>query len=141
MSTVADGPEMNVSGRVGSSFAIASGSEPNELVGADDAQVIVGHQRQDAPAHARPAVEDDRAALRDRDGARRDHAVRLVECVRIQRGLVAQRLDAIDPCLGNAFRDGDPAHAAVVKDCAHRFVELGRRRSGGSGPGSDAGGR
>ena len=71
-------------------------------------------------------VEDDRPALRDCKGARRDHAIRLIERARIQRGIVAQRLELIDPVVGYAVRDSDPAHAAVVEDRTHSVVELAR---------------
>ena len=67
MSLVADGPLIQVSGRAGSSRAIASGTSATTWPRVDDADVQVGHQRDRAPALVGLVVEDDRAGLGDPD--------------------------------------------------------------------------
>ena len=65
MSTVADGPETNVSGRVGSSFAIASGSEPTSwsarLIA--DPQLAAKKLAEEAVETALAAAKRDKAAV------------------------------------------------------------------------------
>ena len=67
---------MKVSGRVGlRSLAIASGTEETICSALDHAQVVVGDERERAPAHPGSAVEDDRAGLGDGEGAGGDDPV------------------------------------------------------------------
>ena len=54
MSLVADGPLIQVSGRAGSSTRDGVGDVGDDLVGADDADVQVGHQAERAPALVGP---------------------------------------------------------------------------------------
>ena len=83
MSTVADGPEMKVIGRPSAAtsgqrgHAVRHGRD--DVFRSDDAQVVVGHEREcPAPGGAHP-VEHDRARFGDRERASRQHAVQLVE--------------------------------------------------------------
>ncbi len=71
MSLVADGPLIQVCGRVGSSRASASGTVPTIRLRTDDADVEVGQEAQRAAALTRTGIEDDRAGLGDRDGTAR----------------------------------------------------------------------
>ena len=117
MSLVAEGPEMRVCGRAGSSRANASGQVRGHLVGPDDDQVEVGHQGERPAALAGAVVEDDRAGLGDRDRAAGHHARRPVEFGGGQRRRVADQLDArgqpgqprVGPASGTAQGPGAPA--------------------------------
>ena len=80
MSEVAEGPEIQVRGRPGSPADSPErgdglGDDPDDLVLADHAEVIVGQERQGPPPLARPAVEDDRPGLGDPQGAAGQDAV------------------------------------------------------------------
>ena len=71
MSLVAEGPAIQVCGRVGSAAAFEGlGYRGDDLVGdAHHADVVVGDEGQQAAALAGPAVEDDRSGLGDRERA------------------------------------------------------------------------
>src|SRR4029077_10491769 len=55
------------------------GDQADDLVGPDQAQVVVGDQRQGATSLVRRTVEDDGARLGDRNGGAGDDAVHAVE--------------------------------------------------------------
>ncbi len=93
MSTVADGPDTNVSGRIGSTNGEGLGYRSHDLVGPDDAKVVVGEERQRPAAHPGAAVEDDRPGLRDRQRARGQDAVGGVEGVVVERRLLVSQRD------------------------------------------------
>jgi hypothetical protein len=114
MSTVADGPEMSVSGRVGSSVLMASGTD-GTIWSVRTTQVVVGEQRERAPAHPRAAVENDRPGLGDRDGARRDHAVRCVEGVVVEWGCVFYLIYGGQPALRNPIGRDDVAGLSLCE--------------------------
>ena len=83
MSLVAEGPEIQVSGRVGSSRGIACGTEATICSGARTTQMWWSGTSVMRPAAlARAGVEDDRAGLGDRHGAAGDHGVDGVQLVR-----------------------------------------------------------
>ena len=69
MSEVAEGPLIQVIGRPGSGGVAERrdrlGDEADDLVVADDAEVIVGQEREGPPPLAGAAVEDDRPRLGD----------------------------------------------------------------------------
>ena len=71
MSLVADGPLIQVCGRVRVEQGDGVRDVGDDLVGADDADVPVGHQGERAPALAGAVVEHDRAGLGDADRAPR----------------------------------------------------------------------
>ena len=112
MSLVADGPEMKVCGRPGSSRAMACGT--GRTWSARDDQVEVGDEGAPA-ALAGAAVEDDRPGLGDGGRARGDHG--RAPC-RVAGG--QPRVGAKDFCLAERpgrlgvgrFRPGWPASAA-----------------------------
>ena len=71
MSLVAVGPLIQVCGRAGSSGGDRVGHVGHHLVGADHADVQVGHQGERPAALAGAVVEHDGAGLGDADGRRR----------------------------------------------------------------------
>src|SRR4051812_47377765 len=68
--------------------------------GLDEADVVVGDERERAAPRAPAAVERDRPRLGDRQGAAREHAVDRVERPRRERRIVLDELDALDRGLG-----------------------------------------
>ena len=96
MSEVAEGPQIQViaAGRGGRREpGHGLGDEPDDLVGADDAQVIVGQEREGPPPLPCPAVEDDRPRLGDRQGAGGEDAVDGVELL-VTQPAVGDGLDS-----------------------------------------------
>ena len=96
MSDVAEGPEMNVIGRPGRARPSREpgdglGDEADDLVLADDAEVIVGQERERPPPLAGAAVEDDRPGLGDPQGAAGQDAVARLELVDRQARVAEQR--------------------------------------------------
>ena len=98
----------------------------HDLLLADDAQVVVGHERQRPPARAPAAVEDDRAGLGDPERAARQHAVEGVEVSRRQQRLVAHELDARD-VRRRLGRDREPRRTALAARIGERVGEPAAR--------------
>ena len=76
MSEVADGPEIQVIGRSGlaadsRSLGHRFGHQADDLILADDAEVVVGQEGQNPSSLERAGVEDDRPGLRDPQGTAR----------------------------------------------------------------------
>ena len=88
MSLVADGPLIQVCGRVGIETGERLRDGPDDLLRTDDADVEVRQQAQRATTLTRTGIEHDRAGLGDRDGTAGDDAV---ESVEIGRGQAAAR--------------------------------------------------
>ena len=91
MSLVADGPLIQVCGRVEAGQAFGQGSD--DLVAVDDAEVVVGQQRQHPAALADAGVKDDGAGLGDRHRAAGDDPVESLEVGYGEGQVVAVPLD------------------------------------------------
>src|ERR1700733_6772842 len=115
--------ERERAGRIGSELGDGLGDRGHDLVFSDYAQVIIGDERERAPAYPRPAVQHDRAGLRDRDGARRDDAVGGVQVVAVEGRVVVYRLQMGHPFVRNAGRDDDPS---LTENLADRVNEIRR---------------
>ena len=81
MSAVADGPEIVVmsAGFSEASRRNASGNGLDDLIGADDAQVVVGNQRRGAASFAGTMGEHDRAGQGDGQRCQRQHSLAPIE--------------------------------------------------------------
>ena len=89
MSEVADGPETKVTGRWHASDRRRDQSHrfwdrSDDLPLPNDAEVVIGNERQSPTTLTTPAVEDDRSGLGDREGAASQRAVHLVKCRRVE---------------------------------------------------------
>ena len=133
MSTVADGPGDERQWAGGSQACEGLGNGGHDLLGADHAQVIVGEERQRAPAHAGAAVEHDRPGLGDRQCAGRDHAVRSVEGIVVERGSVFYLIYGGQPAARDAIGRDDVAGLALFERGRDRGGEVafGRRDRAG----------
>ena len=94
MSLVADGPLIQVSGRVGVEASQGLRDAADDLIRPHDADVQVGQEAEHASALVGAAVEDDRAGLGDRDRTAGDRAVEAIELGVRERRVVADPLDA-----------------------------------------------
>ena len=132
MSEVADGPEMKVIGRAGIAAAASQqpgdglGDEADDLVVADDAEVVVGQERDRPAALARAAVEDDRPGLGDPQRAGRQHAVAALELV-VGQARLAEELDARRAPSRRAGRRARPA-ASPLAPAQAAAIAPGRSR-------------
>ena len=102
----------------------AVGHGRNDVSGSDDAQVVVGHQRERAAPGGAHAVEHDRSRFGDRERAARQHAVQLVELAGRERGLVPYQLDAIDLPRRGLRRHRDAARLALLARGHQRARQL-----------------
>src|SRR3954454_22295062 len=98
----------------------------DDLLGADDADVVIGDERERSPAGCRAAVEDDRAGVGDRERAAGDHRVERFE-------LAYRELVILDPFLLEARRPavastdwpGEGAWKLSDRDAVHGRALLG----------------
>ncbi len=98
-----------------------------DLVVADDAKVVVGHEGEGPPPLPRPAVEHDRSGLRDTERAGGQHAVARVEPI-VGEPRVAEQLETRrQPFRGQAVRHGQPLHSpGGARRCDRRGQVAGR---------------
>ena len=129
MSEVAEGPEIQVIGRPGTCGVAESGhrlgNEPDDLIGADDAKVIVGQKRQGPPPLAGTAVKDDRPGLGDPERRGGQNPVAGLDLF-VRQPFVAEH--GHRACLTSSERGGRPeprgAHAPLEKRCCDGGGEL-----------------
>ena len=132
MSEVAEGPEIKVIGRAlitGGRVQTGHGlrHQPDHLVVADDAQVVVRQQGDGAAALAGSAVEHNRPCLRNSQRGRREHAIAVLENVVAEPWLAQQGHTRWRPSIRQVGRHHQPLRARAAQASAMACVSSAGR--------------